>query len=180
MTKVKGGDSFKYKNGKIVSIGTDAFTYRNGKIATVNGMKVSKSYNKIKIINEDMKEEVSPKGTLYTYKLKKPVGWATKSSFLFNKKGHLIYGYDQKGYTTFSLSVYDDAGSGPTVHKYKNTYKNGLLTSRKVKVSEESTDSISYEKLTYKKIRIKNATAVLKQQKALITHYPDIVLIFVQ
>ena len=191
--KIKDGAKFKYKNGKIVSMnddGTETFTYRNNALAKVNGKKVTKSHGTMKILNENMKEETSPKGTLYTYKLKKAVGWATKSSFLLNKKGQLIYGYDktcnykftydQKGYTTFSLSVYDDTGAGPTVYKYKNTYKNGLLTYRKAKVNEESTDSTDYEKLTYKKMRVRNAKAVMKQQKALINHYPDIALIFAQ
>lgn len=190
-----------YKNSKIASIAPmyygriNSFTYRKGKLATVNNKAVKKSFKSLTLLNEKLKKVKSPKGHLYTYKLKKPVGKQTENSFLLNNKGqlthvlavigdkpcHYMFRYDKKGYTTYHFALYDNGQKkSTTVEKLKNTYKNGLLTSRKVTATSDHTTYNYNVKLTYKKVRVRNAAVIAKQQKAIINEWPTLALIFAQ
>ncbi len=179
-----GNIDIKYKNGKISSLtnieGTFHITYRNGRVDTVNKHKVKVAYKSMKYYDENMKSRTSPKGTLYTFGQSKT--FRQDAAYLFNKKGQLLvsrlaftdsyYRYDAKGYMVKGSELDLTTGVGPNVFTSKNTYKGSVLVSRVVKGVYDS-EYTNHDKITYKKLRVKDVKTVKKQQRLLLLNNGD-------
>ena len=175
--------SIQYKNGKITSLknidGTFHITYRNGRVDTVNKHKVKVAYKSMKYYDENMKIRTSPKGTLYTFDQNKMFG---EAGYLFNKKGQLLvshisytdscYRYDAKGYVIKGVQFELASGADPFVFTSKNTYKGSILVSRTIKGNTRD-EYITHDKITYKKLRVKDVKTVKKQQRLLLLNNGD-------
>ena len=193
----KNGDtSIKYKNGKISSINcwdtmgkSYTVTYSHGRVATINNQKVSIAYNKkMKYNDENMKNRTTPKGTYYTFK-QTGVFKDEDAQYLMNKKGQLLasyigyttsyYKYDRKGYANKWMTFDGTSGIGASVYTVKNKYKGSSLVSRSGYVVFEEKDKYNV-KYTYKTIRVRNVSAVKKQQQVLLNSPSTLAYIFVQ
>ena len=160
-------------------------TYRNGRVDTVNKHKVKVAYKSMKYYDENMKSRTSPKGTLYTFGQSKTFG--QDAAYLFNKKGQLLvsrlaftdsyYRYDAKGYMVKGSEFDLTTGVGPNVFTSKNTYKGSVLVSRVVKGVYDS-EYTNHDKITYKKIRVKDVKTVKKQQRLLLNNDDTLAYIF--
>lgn len=183
-----GNINIKYKNGKISSLtnieGTFHITYRNGRVDTVNKHKVKVAYKSMKYYDENMKIRTSPKGTLYTFDQNKMFG---EAGYLFNKKGQLLvshisytdsyYRYDAKGYVIKGVQFESASGADPFVFTSKNTYKGSILVSRTIKGNTRD-EYITHDKITYKKLRVKDVKTVKKQQRLLLNNDDTLAYIF--
>ncbi|MGM9952936.1 MAG: hypothetical protein ACI32Q_06050 [Intestinibaculum porci] len=179
----------QYKNGKIKTVdctdGTFHVTYQKGRIATINKEKVKVAYKSIQYTDEKWKTQTSPKGTVYSFR--QHGIFNDDAKFLFNKKGQLLvsylgfmdcfYHYDAKGYMVKGCEFDLTTGVGPNYYTSRNTYKGNRLTSRVVKGTYDS-NYTNHEKITYKRMRVRDVNAVKKQQKILLNNNESIAFIF--
>ncbi len=146
----------------------------------MNKHKVKVAYKSMKYYDENMKIRTSPKGTLYTFGQSKTFG--QDAAYLFNKKGQLLvshisytdscYRYDAKGYVIKGVQFELASGADPFVFTSKNTYKGSILVSRTIKGNTRD-EYITHDKITYKKLRVKDVKTVKKQQRLLLLNNGD-------